>query len=237
MILREEPLFVIFKPFIHISESDIRRAFNLLSTEKKIQFMSIRRDGNRPFSSMYDAFLANNCFIKLGDEGMGMGMYVLLSRLNNSCSPNVGTPPPEGTADAVRDVGETIDDIYTGGGIPAEIVAARDISAGEEITRVLTGILMGWTSSERRSLLPYSCDCRACVPGTTYQLLSDLRRRLIRGLHYLVTGQDLGSHGNPNASCPILDPELRNAAKTFTTPSTCRFVQVRTLHFDIPWWC
>lgn len=69
----------------------------------------------------------------------------------------------------------------------------------------------------------FECDCRACVSGTAYQLLSDLRRRLIRGLYYLVTGIDDGPE-NSNPNCPISDPDLRKAVDTFTTPSTSRFV-------------
>lgn len=31
--------------------------------------------------------------------------------------------------------------------------------------------------------MPFSCDCLSCVPSTPYQFLSDLRRRLNRGLY------------------------------------------------------
>src|SRR6267378_2812412 len=38
--------------------------------------------------------------------------------------------------------------------------------------------------------LEFICDCKACIPNSLFQQLSDMRRTLIRGLNFLLTGTD-----------------------------------------------
>ncbi|KAN0069168.1 hypothetical protein V8E54_012797 [Elaphomyces granulatus] len=43
---------------------------------------------------------------------------------------------------------------------------------------------------ERLHKLEIICDCKACIPGSLFQQLGDMRRTLIRGLNFLPAGAD-----------------------------------------------
>lgn len=204
MILTDEALFVIKKPVDKIAEAQVRRAVRKLPTDKKNQFLSIRNNGSKRFPTLHDSFCQDSAYILQADGTEGHGPFVLLSRFNHSCVPNGRVPFNEDTS--------------------SSILANRDIAAGEEITHCYIPFFMAWTSSERSRHMRFDCDCRACVPGTEYQLLSDSRRRLIRGLYLLVTGLNNMPRGS-SPDCPIPDPKLRQAADRFTTPLTSRYVQ------------
>lgn len=204
VILRGEALFVIKKPVAKITEAQVRRAVRKLTPQKKSQFMSIRDNGSKRFPTLLDSFCEDSVHVIQPDGTEGHGPSVLLSRFNHSCVPNARVP-------------------FTGDG-NGSIVANRDIATGEEVTNCYIPVFLSWTSSERRKHMRFVCDCRTCVPGTDYQLLSDTRRRLIRGLYFLVTGLDNGPEES-GPDCPIPDPKLRKAAYKFTTPLTSRFAQ------------
>jgi hypothetical protein len=72
-------------------------------------------------------------------------------------------------------------------------IAAKDIGAGEEIYICYKTNLQSRTPEERCKAprFPVSCNCRACLPGTTFHPLRDMRRKLIRGLSYLIQGVDI----------------------------------------------
>lgn len=44
--------------------------------------------------------------------------------------------------------------------------------------------------TERHDMLQFICRCKAYMPGTGFHTLSELRRRLMRGLMFLVFGRD-----------------------------------------------
>ncbi|KAG9233747.1 hypothetical protein BJ875DRAFT_511371 [Amylocarpus encephaloides] len=86
-----------------------------------------------------------------------------------------------------------------------------DIFAGEEITFCYYTDFECRTRHERHQALLFVCHCRTCLPETTFQQLSDMRRRLIRGLQYLMLGKDL-------------DGQRQKAAENFNIPISARFI-------------
>lgn len=181
-------------------------AFRHMPWDAKTTFLTICRIGSDGFESMKEAFLYN-CFRKCG-EAKASRFYVLCSRFNHSCLPNCTSPAGQGKF---------------------ETFARRDIEAGEELVFSYGAHFMNKTSSERgrdMEAMGFACDCRACVPGTELQLLSDMRRRLARGLGFFIWGKDGFSTGDPHStSRPVIpDPQRRWAAEHHAMPTTSRMV-------------
>lgn len=110
-----------------------------------------------------------------------------------------------------------------GQGDSISCVATKDIQPGEEITFTYYGQAECIRSHARHKLLHFVCTCKACLPGTPFHKASEMRRQLLRGLYYLTMGLDMGQE-NPRApSRIIVDPKLREAAKTLSIPLTSRF--------------
>jgi hypothetical protein len=60
---------------------------------------------------------------------------------------------------------------------------------------------------ERLHKLEIICGCKACIPGSLFQQLGDMRRTLIRGLNFLPTGADpIGQR--LKSTSPIIFAEL-----------------------------
>lgn len=213
-ILKEEPLFVIRKPVPQIREQDIWQAVLQLPPLQKQQFLLLRDNASGTFASMQDAFAENSFDLASPDEygrvtrPPAQGMLLLLSRFNHSCVPNAKIPTFRGNEQALA------------------ILATRGIAAGEEITFCYSFDVKFRTRGERHEELRFVCECRACLPGTLFQQLSDARRRLYRGLCYLVNGNDpLGGGRQRVTDSPIItDPQLRRQAETFSIPLSSRFV-------------
>jgi len=81
------------------------------------------------------------------------------------------------------------------------------------------------TRSERHRALRFVCNCDACRPGNPSQQLSDMRRKLLRGLQYLETGRDLGGKKRAaSGQTLIVDSQLKSAAENFDIPLSSRLV-------------
>lgn len=93
-ILHEEPLFVIRKPHQEITEVDVRNAFQRLPAPEKQQFSYLRDNAALPFLYMESAFAENSFAILDRETGRGIvhGCFLLHSRINHSCLPNVKVP-------------------------------------------------------------------------------------------------------------------------------------------------
>ncbi|KAI2793635.1 hypothetical protein POX_a00218 [Penicillium oxalicum] len=131
-----------------------------------------------------------------------LGFFVFISRLNHSCVANAYVP---------QNMRKTI-----------SCYAARDIQPGEEITFSYCGEFPNMCRDRRHGLLDFICHCPACVPGTRFYELSEMRRQLIRGLHYLLLGLDLASSRRGGPSMIITDPELRDNAEKLNIPLMSR---------------
>ncbi|OQD60462.1 hypothetical protein PENPOL_c004G02060 [Penicillium polonicum] len=202
IILRERALFVIRDSSPEVIENCIVAAACQLSPNQKAQLLLLRDNGSKEFANMLH-MLAENSFSST-NEPPDHGLFVLASRFNHSCLPNAMIPSTR--ADAI------------------ELYATKDIEAGEEIYFCYSSDLKAQTKYERHEYLDFSCDCKACMPGTPFQELSDLRRRLIRGLLYILRGVDLDGKIQTSQSPVIVDPELKAAAETRNIPLTSRMV-------------
>jgi hypothetical protein len=201
LILREKPLFVIRKPPEEITEHELWAVFHQLAPREKQQFMCLRDNASRPFSSMTDA-LAENSF-RISKSPPAHGMFLLHSRFNHSCIPN--SKIPETSTETIQSF------------------AIRDIVPGEEITFCYNTDFEYRTARDRHRELRFMCDCRACLIGTPFQQLSDMRRTLIRGLQYLMRGVDLD--GQRHGSSPIIvDRNLKRVAEDLSIPISSRLI-------------
>lgn len=137
-----------------------------------------------------------------------IGVFVLLSRFNHSCRPNANVPI------LARSEKDTL-----------SMFATKKIDTGEEITFCYEPSLVSQTKAERQETLGdyFACACRLCASETPLQtLISDKRRRLARGLEYLMAGRDAALNvpqTRLGVQSPIIvDPELRKAAEEFKIP-------------------
>ncbi|KAJ5291234.1 hypothetical protein N7478_000485 [Penicillium angulare] len=115
------------------------------------------------------------------------GVFLLQSRFNHSCAANSRS-------------------LTIGGGVITKI-ATRYIAKGEEITANYDPNSKYETRKERHKILRFACSCSVCCADPRSQQLSDMRRRLIRGLEYLRT----------------VDPNLKRDAENFGITLSSRF--------------
>ncbi|KAK2738650.1 hypothetical protein FQN57_006968 [Myotisia sp. PD_48] len=104
------------------------------------------------------------------------------------------------------------------------IVATQDITVGEEITFCYSPDFSARTSHSRRQQLRFVCKCKACLQGTPFQQLSDIRRTLIRGLYYLAFDKGLDGETQTEALSIIFDTKLKSEVENSTIPLSKRFV-------------
>lgn len=203
-VLSEKPLFVIHKPHEFITEHDVRDALQKLTINDRKQFKQIQLESGTPPFVLQDTF-AENCFC-LPKAGHAYGLFPLMSRFNHSCVPNAKIPKTH--------MGQETISIY----------AVRDIKAGEEITFCYNPDFEGRRTVQRHMALRFKCDCVACLPGTRFHQLSELRRNLIRGLLFLTRGADPPTMEDMQSSPIITDLKMRREAAEFAIPLTSRFV-------------
>jgi hypothetical protein len=82
------------------------------------------------------------------------------------------------------------------------------------------------TTLDRHKELRFVCDCKACLVGTPFHRLSDLRRVLIRGLQYLTRGVDLDGQKHTSISPIIVDSELKKKAESLDIPLASRLIYI-----------
>lgn len=199
LILKERALLVVKDSSPDVMEVSIFDAFFQLSPDERTQFNLLLN--SKQFTSLLN-MLAENSFS--ADVPPAHGLFPLCSRFNHSCIPNARSPT------ARADV--------------TELYATKDIEAGEEIYFCYHPDLKSNTRPERQAYLGFVCNCKACLPGTSFQQLSDIRRRMIRGLQYILRGVDLDGKRQISQSPIITDPKLKAAAKTHGIPVASRLV-------------
>lgn len=199
---------MIRKPHEQITEGDVRTAFQHLAPSAKQHFLSLRDNACVPFTRMTEAFNENSFAIyniePQAKFSLVYGLFLLHSCFNHSCIPNSKIPTTEG---------EIITSFTT-----------RDIMPGEEITFCYNTDFKCRNRYERHQALRFTCDCKACLPGTPFQQLSDMRRIFIRGLQYLTHGVDLNGQKQDLTSPIIVDPKMKKAAEDFRIPPSSRLI-------------
>ncbi|KAH8784886.1 hypothetical protein F5883DRAFT_533723 [Diaporthe sp. PMI_573] len=135
------------------------------------------------------------------------GLFIVLSRFNHSCIPNCKIP----MADNVIQKNDL------------QIYAIKTIMPGEELTFCYNPMYEYRTAKERAQQLGFQCDCKACLIGTPFQQVSDMRRVLMRGLYYIRRGEDIDGP-TPGPGCTFrIDPEVKRAVEELTLPMSTRF--------------
>lgn len=199
---------MIRKPHEQITEEDVRTAFQHLAPRAKEHFLHLRDNACVPFKYMNEAFAENSFAMdSIGPQAKISpvhGLFLLQSRFNHSCIPNSKVPT-------------TKDEIVTS-------FATRDIMPGEEITFCYNTDFGCRNRYERHQALRFICDCKACLPGTPFQQLSDMRRIFIRGLQYLTLGVDLNGQKQDSTLPIIVDPKLKKAAEDLRIPLSSRLI-------------
>ncbi|KAJ2979628.1 hypothetical protein NQ176_g3132 [Zarea fungicola] len=146
------------------------------------------------------------------------GCYVLLTRFNHSCVPNCRISsavagPSDADASALASV------------------ATRTIHVGEELTFCYQNKeLDAMTRRERHRVLPFACTCHVCSGTASQRLCSDLRRRLFRGMVYLIQGYDMNATTKQSPGLPlIIDPALKLRAERSQHTASSTFVYIALL--------
>lgn len=209
-ILHEKPLYIlrnhpeeIFFPW------DIMKAYQQLKPKDKQIFQALGQAMGVGLGllDMVKIHELNQFDIKNDNGCRESALYPLHSRFNHSCVPNS------------RLYERHMDDTDTR-------IAIENIPAGEEITFCYSRNLQFMTALERHQDLEFTCTCKACLPGTPFQRLSDARRRLMRGLHNLIQGVDISFHGDNKQSSKasvFLDPKVERKAKEFRNTVADRY--------------
>lgn len=204
LILKERPLLVIRKPHEYITEADARSGFQKLPPREKHQFLSLLDNGARAFTSMKKA-LSENSF-PVSTNPPAWGLLIVLSRFNHSCIPNCKVPELSAEQNQLQ------------------IYATRVIMPGEELTICYNPDFELRTTLDRHQQLRFKCDCKACQIGAPFQRVSDMRRALLRGLHYITHGKDMDGQRQVHARSILSDPGVKSAAEEFRIPLSTRFI-------------
>lgn len=234
LIMKERAMFVIQKLSGSITEQDISDAAKKLSDRQMYVFACL--SGKKPHE-LFNGLMASGplnlariwsgiCFsLESGVEQRLFGNYVeqkrwglfpCHSRFNHSCQESAITPESQ---EGVR-----------GGKTFISSFAMREIAAGEEITISYKNGFHCRTMEERHRLLDFQCRCTICdraLEDKHFRQVSDMRRRLIRGLIYLLDGIDENSeydHDDSHSTPVICDPIMRKAADNCDFPLSARLI-------------
>ncbi|KAE8556600.1 hypothetical protein EYB25_001302 [Talaromyces marneffei] len=235
LIMKERALFVIQKASENITEQDISNAVKKLGDPQKHILACL--SGNKPrklsngLMSSGPLKLARiwgeNCFsLETGVEQRLFGNYIeekrwglfpCHSRFNHSCQENAFVPESQSEPGVGRNSTSSF--------------AVRDIAAGEEITIGYQNGFHSHTMDERRRLLTFECRCTVCDRASkdrNFRQVSDMRRRLMRGLVYLLDSIDENSEydddNSPHFKPVICDPVMRKAADNCDFPLSTRLI-------------
>lgn len=187
-------------PYVVEDATRLRLAMALgfwrLTADQLQQFNLLRKHESAQFPDNVTALCNSFTLDAVDGEHQNRGIFPLQSRFHHSCVPNSRVSP---SGEQQRSLSR---------------IATRDISQGEEITFCYLPLLEYNTRRERQlALVELVCKCEACLPGTPFQEASDMRRRLLHGLHYFLTGRDIDGKKLSDDSSPIIFPELKRAAE------------------------
>ena len=167
-VMTEAAAIIIHKDPPKITETDVQRAFDELSNDKKERFLQLH-ESHRPYKSQVFRIYKGNAF---GDHGCGK-LFLEISRLNHSCLPNAE---------------------MTGPAECPSIIAVKSINEGEEIFISYNPGFDGMSCQQRAGALKvyygFTCNCSACNLAPEAQHLSDWRRALMHVLSSKLQGKE-----------------------------------------------
>lgn len=222
MILKETAIFTITKSAgEEATETDVNKAWTKLPYSTKDALLPLRENGSQPPKSPFEVWSHNHLNLKNEvaepylemNESVSLatttGLFVLQSRINHSCLPNARRPWLLTTEDSTS------------------LIPTRDITAGEEITNCYVFQFQLLSREERADMMGFVCNCKACDvsdDNKEWQQMSDMRRRLLRGVYNHLNG---GDQARPGVAWPpsiIRDPVMKRAAETLSIPLSKRFI-------------
>ncbi|USW53756.1 Putative SET domain-containing protein [Septoria linicola] len=177
-IMVERPLMTLNKPEYAVREADVLQAYKQLSSADKKIFDSARHDSEHgPNCKCKLGVLFGNIFSSSSLDRPSL--YPIASRFNHACNPNViMLSPPKRVSERYH-----------------TIRAVRDVDQGEELTFSYLTELEFLTSEERKVSLQgagFECICAHCSFPAPERLVSDMRRCMLRYLHFWPREKDVG---------------------------------------------
>ena len=176
VVMMEKPVLVLDKGGNNYNPEDLSFTEQFMKQPKKIREEILDLHHERPEESnfllkLFDIFNCNNIGIDVGiGSSSGQAVYLNISRLNHSCSPNVVWSYKRSNM------------------IMKEVRALRDIDVGEELSATYLGNNVFATSSERRIQLQkswkFECKCRLCNLPDDEQEENDKKRMMMNKLHW-----------------------------------------------------
>ncbi|KAM9874967.1 hypothetical protein VDGL01_10949 [Verticillium dahliae] len=144
-------------------ETFFRRALSQLPRDTQKRLVNLARsDGADPLTPVYDIVTTNTCGVFLGDNVAHIGLFPEVSRLNHACKPNAFFRFSQRT-------------------LTMQVIAYRDIHAGEEIT--INYAPLGMPHKVRKKYLfdnyGFHCRCSLCQSSPEDRAISDARRMRI----------------------------------------------------------
>ncbi|KAF2160304.1 hypothetical protein M409DRAFT_29158 [Zasmidium cellare ATCC 36951] len=140
-----------------IDETDVDKAFGLLSKADQDRFMALH-EGSRPYPSRTFRIYKANAF---GSKGVGR-LYLDVSLINHSCVANAEVMEQDNGVD---------------------VLAVKPIAKGEEVfityNLTFTKMIKKHRQICTRVYYGFECDCSACRLPPRKQALSDSRRQIL----------------------------------------------------------
>ncbi|USW54925.1 Putative SET domain-containing protein [Septoria linicola] len=172
-VLVDTALFRVEKEESQISDADILRQIQALEPQVRAKFDALPYSQTTLYTTAVRRFNLNNFQVR---GRRGLSCFAHASRLNHSCLPNC-----------------SMTSIQTG---KKQCRTIRDVQPDEELTFAYTELLQYMTIAERRDDLRSQfssgrCECNLCQLPGKQQEISEMRRGLMRHLHFIVYGQDL----------------------------------------------
>ncbi|OAQ59649.1 SET domain-containing protein [Pochonia chlamydosporia 170] len=197
LILAEKPICAASTYYGRLLPQELQKAIDSITDADMAQLSLLRDNTGKPFMAPQEAFMKNS----FGTGTMGnltLGLYLLQPRFNHSCVPNAIQCPGEDTT--------------------ISRYACKDIAPGEESIFCYDPSLHSLTKTERHERLGFICKCTCRELAPPLQQVSNLRRRLYRGLRYLSQGKDIDGPTHMNSRRLITNLALKKAAENFELP-------------------
>jgi hypothetical protein len=175
-LCEESAVVMINKRGCDVSPQDLRQAFGQLTAAQQRAFKHLPTMWPVDRTSLYAIFRAT-VFTPLPILSSG---YTIHSMMNPSCRPNVRL---------LLSFMKNCEFV---------IFLTKDVKPGGELTYTDTHSISCMTTAGRQeyfgdlySVNPYQCRCELCSAPAAVREVSDRRRRMMRQLLYLITGDDL----------------------------------------------
>lgn len=153
----------------------------LKPVERKEAFWKLHHSGMEELPELFEIWTKNSFSAGQGYQSV----FKVISRINNSCTPNSSVSWIEGSSDEKQDHNVRDEEQYQG---KMNVFAVRDITEGEEITVCYTSVLNSRNARHEvlQEIWEFACRCDACfLKGQELTISEKRRRRAASILHSL----------------------------------------------------